>query len=61
MTPATEFEILRSLHTLWVQDLITWEKLEELIFKSTQLEVIYMNAETITVESLDSQTKYRID
>jgi hypothetical protein len=58
--PATEFEIMRTLHTLWIDNLITWEQVELLLLQSCQLELTYMNQIKIMAESLDGKTKYEI-
>jgi len=58
--PATEFEIMRTLHTLWIDNLITWEQVENLLIQSCQLELTYMNQSKIKAESLDGKTKYEI-
>lgn len=60
MTPATEFEIMRTLHTLWIDNLITWEQVENLLIQSCQLELTYMNQSKINAESFDGKTKYEI-
>jgi hypothetical protein len=59
--PATEFEIMRTLHTLWINNLITWEQVELLLLRSCQLELTYMNQIKIMAESLDGKTKYKIE
>jgi hypothetical protein len=59
--PATEFEIMRTLHTLWIDNLITWEQVELLLLQSCQLELTYMNQIKIMAESLDGKTKYKIE
>jgi hypothetical protein len=61
MKEATEFEIMRSLHTLWMKGLITWEQVEELLIASTQLELIYLNEVRFEAESLDGDVKYKIE
>jgi beta-xylosidase len=61
MIEATEIEIMRSLHTLWVQDLMSWEMVEEYLITSTQLEITFMNEDRIEAESLDGTTKYKIE
>jgi hypothetical protein len=58
--PSTEFEIMRTLHTLWVNELITWEQVETLLLQSCQLEVTFMNKDKIKTESLDGVSKYEI-
>lgn len=58
--PATEFEIMRTLHTLWMGDLITWEQVESLLLQSCQLEVTFMNKDKFECESLDGEIKYKI-
>jgi hypothetical protein len=60
ITPATEFEIMRTLHTLWLDELITWEQVETLLLQSCQIEVTFMSKDTIKAESLDGKTKYEI-
>jgi hypothetical protein len=61
MNEATEFEIMRSLHTLWMKDLITWDQVELLLIQSTQLELTYLNEVRFEAESLDGDTKYKIE
>jgi len=60
MIEATEFEIMRTLHTLWLKELITWEQTEELLVASAQLELTYLNKDRFEAESLDGLTKYKI-
>lgn len=60
MNEATEFEIMRSLHTLWMKELITWDQVEELLIASTELELTFLNENKFTAETLDGKTKYRI-
>lgn len=60
MNEATEFEIMRSLHTLWMKELITWDQVEELLIASTGLELTFLNENKFTAETLDGKTKYRI-
>ena len=60
MNEATEFEIMRSLHTLWMKELITWDQVEELLIASTQLELTFLNENKFTAETLDGKTKYEI-
>mgnify|MGYP000741509844 FL=1 len=60
MNEATEFEIMRTLHTFFVKDLMSWEMVEEYLIASTQLEITFMNEDRITAESLDGKTKYEI-
>jgi hypothetical protein len=59
--PSTEIEMMRTLHTLWMGDLITWEQVELLLLQSCQLELTYMNQIKIMTESLDGKTKYKIE
>jgi hypothetical protein len=61
MIPATEIEIMKSLHTLFVKGLITWDQVEELLVASTQLEITYLNENRIESESLDGLIKYKIE
>ena len=60
MNEATEFEIMRTLHTFFIKDLMSWEMVEEYLIASTQLELTFMNEDRITAESLDGKTKYEI-
>lgn len=60
ITPATEFEIMRTLHTLWLDELITWEQVETLLLQSCQIEVTFMSKDRIKAEALDGKTKYEI-
>ena len=60
MIEATEFEIMRTLHTFFIKDLMSWEMVEEYLIASTQLEITFMNEDRITAESLDGKTKYEI-
>jgi|SanBayMetagenome_1026888.scaffolds.fasta_scaffold31870_4 beta-xylosidase len=60
MNEATEFEIMRTLHTFFVKDLMSWEMVEEYLIASTQLEITFMNEDRIEAESLDGKTKYEI-
>ena len=60
MNEATEFEIMRTLHTFFMKDLMSWEMVEEYLIASTQLELTFMNEDRITAESLDGKTKYEI-
>lgn len=61
MNEATEFEMMRSLHTLWMKDLITWDQVELLLIQSTQLELTFLNENKFTAETLDGDTKYKIE
>lgn len=58
--PPTEFEMMRSLHTLWMKGLITWDQVEELLIASIQLELTYLNEVRFEAESLDGDIKYKI-
>jgi len=60
MNEATEFEIMRTLHTFYIKDLMSWEMIEEYLIASTQLELTFMNENIIKAESLDGKTKYEI-
>ena len=60
MNEATEFEIMRTLHTFYIKDLMSWEMVEEYLITSTQLEITFMNEDRIEAESLDGKTKYEI-
>jgi hypothetical protein len=58
--PSTEFEIMRTLHTLWMDELMTWEQVETLLLKSCQLEITFMIKDKIVAESLEDEPKYEI-
>lgn len=58
--PANEFEIMRTLYTLWVKELITWDEVEELLVASTQLELTFLNKDRFEAESLDGDVKYKL-
>lgn len=60
MIEATEFEIMRTLHTFYIKNLMTFEMVEEYLIASTQLELTFMNEDRIVAESLDGKTKYKI-
>ena len=60
MIEATEFEIMRTLHTFYIKNLMTFEMVEEYLIASTQLELTFMNEDRIAAESLDGKTKYEI-
>jgi hypothetical protein len=60
MNEATEFEIMRTLHTFYIKDLMSFEMVEEYLISITQLELTFMNEDIIKAESLDGKTKYEI-
>ena len=60
MNEATEFEIMRTLHTFYIKDLMSFEMVEEYLISSSQLELTFMNEDRIAAESLDGKTKYEI-
>jgi beta-xylosidase len=60
MIEATEFEIMRTLHTFYIKDLMSWEMVEEHLIASTLLELTFMNEDRFSAESLDGKTKYEI-
>lgn len=60
MIEATEFEIMRTLHTFYIKDLMSFEMVEEYLIAGTQLELTFMNEDRIAAESLDGKTKYEI-
>ena len=60
MKEATEFEIMRTLHTFFIKDLMSWEMVEEHLIASTQLELTFMNKDRFEAESLDGKTKYKL-
>lgn len=53
--------MMRSLHTLFVKELITWDEVEELLVASVQLELTYLNKTKFEAESLDGNTKYVLE
>lgn len=60
MIEATEFEIMRTLHTFYIKDLMSFEMVEEYLIAGSQLELTFMNEDRIAAESLDGKTKYEI-
>ena len=60
MIEATEFEIMRTLHTFYIKDLMSFEMVEEYLIAGIQLELTFMNEDRIAAESLDGKTKYEI-
>ena len=60
MIEATEFEIMRTLHTFYIKDLMSWEMVEEHLIASALLELTFMNEDRFSAESLDGKTKYEI-
>lgn len=60
MNEVTEFEMMRSLHTLWMKELLTFEQVEQLLIQNNQLELTFLNKNEFTAETLDGRTKYRI-
>lgn len=61
MKPATEIEIMKSLHTLFVKELITWDQVEELLVASVQLELTFLNESKFEAETLDGLIKYKLE
>ena len=59
--PATEFEIMRTLHTLWMDELMTWEQVENLLLQSCQLQITFMNKDRLETESLDGEVKCKLE
>jgi hypothetical protein len=60
MKESTEFEMMRSLHTLWMKGLLTFEQVELLLIQSNQLELTFLNKNEFMAETLDGKTKYRL-
>ena len=60
MNEATEFEIMRTLHTFFMKDLMSWEMVEEHLIASTQLELTFLNEDRIEAQSLVGKTKYKL-
>ena len=51
---------MRTLHTLWMNEIMTWEQVENLLLQSCQLEITFMNKDRFETESFDGKTKYKI-
>jgi len=60
MNEATEFEILRSLHTLWLKGGITSETVSILLKNQCGIILTSLTQDEINGESTDGTTKYRI-
>jgi hypothetical protein len=58
--PASEFEILRSLHTLWVRGGLTSSAIKILLKNHCELILISITDDEIKAESIDGTAKYRI-
>jgi hypothetical protein len=58
--PATEFEILKSLHTLWVRGGLSSSAIKILLKNHYELILISITDDGINAESIDGTTKYRI-
>jgi hypothetical protein len=43
-----------------MDELMTWEQVENLLLQSCQLEITFMNKDKIVAESLEDETKYEI-
>ena len=60
MNEATEFEILRSLHTLWLRGGVSSTAVSILLKNQCGIILTSMTEEEINGESTDGTTKYRI-
>jgi len=60
MNEATEFEILRSLHTLWLRGGITPETVSILLKNQCGIILTSLTQDEINGETTDGTTKYRI-
>ena len=60
MSEAAEFEILRSLHTLWLRGGLTSDGVSVLLENKCGIILISLTKEGINGESTDGTTKYRI-
>jgi hypothetical protein len=58
--PATEIEMMRVLHTFYVNKLISFEMVEQYLIVSTQLELTYLNESRFECESSDGLIKYKL-
>lgn len=59
--PATEFETMRVLHSLFTKELLTWDQVEELLVASTQIELTFLNKDRFEAESLDGLIRYKLE
>jgi len=57
---ATEFEMLRSLHTLWRSRRLTRVELIDILKKQHDMKLVAITKELIEAESLDGRVKYSI-
>lgn len=57
---ATEFEMLRSLHTLWRARRLTRVELIDILKKQYNMKLVAVTKELIEAESLDGKAKYSI-
>jgi hypothetical protein len=57
---ATEFEMLRSLHTLWRARRLTRVELIDILKKQHNMKLVAVTKELIEAESLDGRVKYSI-
>jgi len=60
MNEATEFEILRSLHTLWLRGGITSTAVSILLKNQCGIILTSLTQDEINGETTDGKTKYRI-
>lgn len=60
MNEATEFEILRSLHTLWLRGGLSSTAIKILLKNQCELNLTLIVDDEIEAESEDGTTKYRI-
>ena len=60
MNKATDFDILRSLHTLWLGGGLTNDSVSILLKNQCGIILTSLTEEEINGESTDGKTKYRI-
>ena len=57
---ATEFEMLRSLHTLWRGRRLTRVEVIDILKKQHNMKLVAITKDIIEAESLDGKAKYSI-
>lgn len=56
----SEFEVMKVLHALFNEGILTWTQVEDILIRSNQLEVTFLDKDRLEVESLDGLSKYKI-
>jgi hypothetical protein len=57
----TEFETMRVLHSLFNEGLLTWVQVEEMLIRSIQLEITFLNKDRFEAQSLDGLSTYKLN